>query len=423
MVLVLVAAAVGYFSVRAMSNNNSSIKASGTIEAVNVNVSPELSGKIKDVLVNEGQTVKTGDPLLRLDDSLLTAQSAVASAQVDLAKAALATAQNHYDQTLQNALTLEGSTTAKDWHLSAPYQFNQPLWYFSQSEQITSAQAEVDAAQKSLQDAQANLQNVISDLNNSDFLTAEKKLADARAAFLVAQDVKTAADNVVQGGGVQKAGDANYNSASDDLRKAQEAYNALLKSNAANNIENARGKVVVAQQRYDLAYSHLLALETGAHSPAVAAASKALDQAKVALSQAEANLSMLNTQITKLIVYSPIDGVILTRSVEPGEFVQAGSVALTVANINQLTITVYVPENQYGQISLGQKATLNVDSFPGTPFNAEVTQIANQAEFTPRNVQTAEGRATTVFAIKLTVSDQDSKLKPGMPADLIFALK
>jgi HlyD family secretion protein len=61
-----------------------------------------------------------------------------------------------------------------------------------------------------------------------------------------------------------------------------------------------------------------------------------------------------------------------------------------------------------------------VDSFPGMQFNAQVTYIADQAEFTPRNVQTAEGRSATVFAIKLTVADPEGRLKPGMPADVIF---
>ena len=137
----------------------------------------------------------------------------------------------------------------------------------------------------------------------------------------------------------------------------------------------------------------------------------------------QANLDLLDAQLVKLTVYAPMDGVILTRSVEPGEFVQAGDPALTMANISQLTITVYVPEDQYGQISLGQKATMNVDSFPGKLFNAEVKQISDQAEFTPRNVQTAEGRSSTVYAIKLRVSDPGGRLRPGMPADVTFILK
>jgi HlyD family secretion protein len=79
-----------------------------------------------------------------------------------------------------------------------------------------------------------------------------------------------------------------------------------------------------------------------------------------------------------------------------------------------------VPEDRYGQISLGEKATVKVDSFPGSTFTSAVTHISDQAEFTPRNVQTAEGRSSTVYAIKLTVTDPQGKLKPGMPADVTF---
>jgi HlyD family secretion protein len=119
-------------------------------------------------------------------------------------------------------------------------------------------------------------------------------------------------------------------------------------------------------------------------------------------------------------VSAPINGVILTRNVEPGEFVQPGAVAFTMANLDELTITVYVPEDQYGNISLGQEATVTVDSFASETFNAVVTQVADQAEFTPRNVQTVEGRSSTVYAIKLKVTDSEGKLKIGMPADVVF---
>ncbi len=81
---------------------------------------------------------------------------------------------------------------------------------------------------------------------------------------------------------------------------------------------------------------------------------------------------------------------------------------------------MYVPEDRYGQISLGQQAQVAVDSFPGESFSAEVIHIADQAEFTPRNIQTVEGRSSTVFAIKLKVTDSEGKLKIGMPADVVF---
>jgi HlyD family secretion protein len=112
--------------------------------------------------------------------------------------------------------------------------------------------------------------------------------------------------------------------------------------------------------------------------------------------------------------------VVLTRNVEPGEFVQPGAAAITLGDLSHLTITVYVPEDRYGNIFLGQNARMSVDSFPGTQFSAQVSFISDQAEFTPRNVQTVEGRSSTVYAIKLKVSDPQGKLKPGMPADVVF---
>ena len=93
---------------------------------------------------------------------------------------------------------------------------------------------------------------------------------------------------------------------------------------------------------------------------------------------------------------------------------------MTVGDTGNLYLTVYIPEDRYGQINLGQPVAVKVDSFPDESFTAKVTRIAEQAEFTPRNVQTAEGRATTVFAVKLAVDNAGGRLKPGMPADVYF---
>ena len=93
---------------------------------------------------------------------------------------------------------------------------------------------------------------------------------------------------------------------------------------------------------------------------------------------------------------------------------------MTIGQLEELTISVYVPEDQYGRIKLGQDATMTVDSFPGEVFNAKVVYISDRAEFTPRNVQTQEGRRSTVFAVELSIQNDDGKLKPGMPADVVF---
>lgn len=362
----------------------------------------------------------TNDSLLHLDPGLLTAQRAVASSQVDSANAALTSAQTKYDQTLQAALSAQESLRAKDWRFSAPDEFNQPAWFFEQAEQITAAQLEVDNAKTALNDALTNLNKVITDLNNAEYVNAEKRLVETRAAFLVADTVKVQAENAAEGGGLQDAAYDYYNITLDELNAAQKDFNALTNTEVEDDVQYARGQVVVAQQRYDAAYSRLLSLQTGTQSPAVTSAKNALDQARAAIEQTQANLDFVDTQIAKLDVFAVMDGVILSRNVEPGEFVQPGAVTLTMADLTDLTITVYVPEDRYGQISLGQTAEVRVDSFPDLTFTATVVHIADQAEFTPRNVQTVEGRSSTFYAIKLKVNDPDGKLKIGMPADVEF---
>lgn len=419
-ILLLVVFSVYFIVAQTAGADETALTASGVIEAVQVNIAPELAGKAIEVLVDEGQPVSKGDPLLRLDPSLLTAQRAVASAGADSAKAALAAAQTKYDQTLEAALAAQAAQRAKDWQTSAPSEFDQPNWYIEQEGQIAAAQAELEAAQSAIDDANANLEKVIADLKNSDYLKAEKDLADARAAFVIAEQVRDQASNASDSGGLNEAAQDYYDDALTALEDAEEAYNDLMTGDEAEDIEYARGQVFVAQQRYDAAYARLLSLQTGADSPAVIAAAKEVDKAKSALAQAEANLAWMDAQSAKLEVKAPMDGIILTRNVEPGEFIQPGATTLTLANLNELTITVYIPEDRYGEISLGQTAEVTADSFPGEIFTATVIQIADKAEFTPRNVQTVEGRSSTVFAVKLKVEDPQGKLKIGMPADVVF---
>lgn len=435
-ILLLVLLVSGYFGLQALfAENNGGLQASGTIEAVEVDISPETAGRVTEVLAGEGELVKTGHPLLHLDDSLLAAQRTVAAAQLDSAKAAvvtaeaaLASAQNQYDLAVQSALTAEQSARAREWRFSAPDEFNQPAWYFTQSEQLDSAQAELEAAQAALDAAIGNLQHVTTSLDNGVFLDSEQRLSNARVAFLVADDVKINADYASEGGGLQAAADNAYNVALDEVRTAQNEYNAQLSTQSARDVLEARGKVMVAQQRYDTAQAHLSALKTGTNSPAVLTAQYGLDQAKAAVeqartavSQADANLALLDAQMDKLTVLTPVDGTVITRNVEPGEFVQPGATIFALANLTDLTITVYVPEDRYGEISLGQQAAVTVDSFPGKTFSAQVTYISDKAEYTPRNVQTVEGRSATVYAVKLKVDDPQGQLKPGMPADVKFS--
>ncbi len=98
-----------------------------------------------------------------------------------------------------------------------------------------------------------------------------------------------------------------------------------------------------------------------------------------------------------------------------------GQPLLTLADLSRVTLTVYVPEPEIGRVSIGQSLPVSVDAFPGQSFAGRVTSIGDQAQFTPKNVQTRQERANTVFAIKITLDNPDRRLKPGMPADAILS--
>ena len=432
--LLLIAAAI-YFGLRSSGNeDNEQLKASGSIESVTVNVSPEMAGKVVEVFAEEGQSVKADDALLRLDDSLLqsekqTAQAALdsANASVQTAQVALDTAQLQYDSILSNALAQEQASRITIWSDSKPGEFNQPVWYFSKQEQIKAAQGEVEARQKALEDTLNKLDDASNKAGGAQFLDIEMALANARLAFENAQVVYDSTSGASDSQELRDAAQVILDEAELDLEDAQKDHDDALNTEGATDVLEARADAVIAQELYDTAVDKLRALQTGKESPVVLTASKAVEQAQAMLKQVQANvasaqarLDSIDVQLAKVTSYAPMDGVILTRNVEPGEFVQPGASAFAMADLNNIIITVYVPEDRYGQITLGQAAKVTVDSLPDEIFNAEVIHIADQAEFTPRNVQTVEGRSSTVFAIKLKVTDSEGKLKIGMPADVVF---
>ncbi len=408
------------------------LTASGTVETVQISIAPEIGGKVLEVLVEEGDSVSAGDVLLRLDSSLLEAQRALAAAGLDTAKsavttaqAALASARAQYDLTLQAALTEEAALRAADWKLGRPTDFDQPSWYFTRAEQVAAIEAELTAARAALQKAEGRLASYQKQAASQDFLQAERDLAAARAAYDLAKTLLDSTSGADQQ--LRDSAQTAFDDAKAALQDAQKAYDDALTTEAAQDLLEARADLRLAQERADRAADRLRALQTGLNAPKVLAAQKAVEQAEAALQQAqtavgqaEANLKVIETQIAKLTLAAPADGVILTRSVQPGEVLSPGAVALTLANLSDLTLTVYIPEDRYGEVSLGQTVSVTVDSFPGETFRATVVHISDRAEFTPRNVQTVEGRKTTVFAIKLRLEDPEGKLKPGMPADVIF---
>jgi HlyD family secretion protein len=425
--LVLVVVAGGYFGLRPLFTPVvSNLSASGTIEAIEVTISAETSGKVAEITVEEGTPIKAGDLLFRLDDTLLQAQRAVSVTSLDMARAAaltadaaLATGQANYNLAVNAARLESASTRTSNWTSELGSSS-------TRSEEINAALNEMNAALLGRDKAYESLNTLLSDPASSDFVDAEMHLLDVQASVSVAQIVLQRAylsPNI----DLHDAAQLAYDDTKKKQDDAQAIYDNLRGSNPAKAILIARSNLAISQERYEVAQDHLLTLQTGENSPKVAAAlailhqaQAASDQARIGVKQAEASLALIDLQIDKLSVLAPADGIILTRSIQPGEVVIPGAAVMILGRLENLTITVYVPENLYGGLSLGQSAFVSVDSFPGHTFTATISHISDQAEFTPRNVQTAEGRSSTVFAIKLNIQETTGKLKPGMPADVVF---
>ncbi|MBI4410346.1 MAG: efflux RND transporter periplasmic adaptor subunit [Gemmatimonadetes bacterium] len=177
-------------------------------------------------------------------------------------------------------------------------------------------------------------------------------------------------------------------------------------------LDKAETGFEVAQSQHDQAREQLRILQTGPRTERIAAQRALVRQAEAALAQADALLA-------NALIRAPIDGVVTIRHREPGEIVSPGQPVLTLANLGDRWIRIYVREDRVGRVRLGQQATITTDSHPGRTYDGVVRFIASEAEFTPRNVQTTEERVKLVYAVKVAVAgDAAQDLKPGLPADV-----
>lgn len=417
-IVVFVAVVVlgGYWWTTRVTAADGSLGASGTIEATDVTVSPEIGGRVVEVLAAEGDRVAADQIIVRLDDTLQRAQlkqleAAVAAAQAQqrAAQAQQQAAQANYDLLKAGA----------------------------QVEQVAAAGQAVKTAEANVSNAQAQYAQLRAGARAADIAAAEAAIAQAAAQLKVTTDLhdKTMQCVMVPGRGEVCPGlGTREEQARAALAAASEAYDAAqtrldqlvagptrneLTASAAR-VEAASAQQAQAQAQLDLMQSGARPQQLAAAQAQVATAQAQMEAAQAQIDAAQAQIGVLHVQIDKLTLKAPLSGTVLRRSIEPGEIVVPGAAVLIIGDTANLYMTVYVSEKRYGEIALGQVARVTADSFPGEAFNAKVTRIADKAEFTPRNVQTTEGRATTVFAVKLALDNAGGKLKPGMPADVVF---
>ena len=378
--------------------------ASGAVEGEWVSVVSEFGGQVLDIYASQGDQVRAGQTLVKLDDSLLRADIAQAEAAVAAAEAELASVQagTHPAETLAARAILRQAIAERNAARVAWVDLQEILSRPQEIEaQLIEAQTAIEVVSAQIEQAEAELAMAIvaRDRYAAQGSLEEKKLYAVQdynvAAAQAALDVARA----------NKAG-------------AQESLTALqaLRDNPlvlASQVHSAEAQFKIAAAGVGVAAAKLDELK------AVPTPEEVL-LAKARVARAEAACAILQAQIDKMTLVSPINGVVTSRSVHPGEAVVPGVTLLTVANLDQVTLTIYVPEDKLNRVYLGQTVEVRVDSFAEQAFAGIVSYISQQAEFTPRNVQTQEERVNTVFAVQVKLPNPEHLLKPGMPADAVI---
>lgn len=246
--------------------------------------------------------------------------------------------------------------------------------------QVAAAQADLDAARAALAEVEAGARG-------QDIASAEAALRSAEARAEEADRNADRARTLFEGGAISRQA----------LDRAQAERDA------------ARASADQARERLDL-------IREGAREETLRAARARRAQAEARLASAEASRS-------NAVIVAPFEGIVTVRHREPGETVPAGAPVLTLLDPSDRWIRVYVREDRLGAVRMGARASIVSDTYPDRVIEGEVVFIGSEAEFTPRNVQTAEERIRLVYPVKVRITgDPEFVLKPGLPADVTLEL-
>jgi HlyD family secretion protein len=326
--------------------------------------------------------VRKGQLLVRLSDEAIRAELTAAISQVAAAREREASARLQIsvlaDQTADARLTLqqsEGDTQGK----------------------VAEAEALVAAAESTLQQEQARVEEARA-------LLEQARIDQERYARLANQGAET---------------QQRY----DVARTAYNTAKAALKSRLAV-VETARRAVLMAQGKLTQARTTMLNPER--QTTNINRIQTQLAQARAALIATQADVrtalahqKLIQSRLDDLTVFSPITGVVTTRSVEPGTVVMPTRPLLRIVDLNQVYMRGYIPNGELGRIRVGQSAKVYLDNDPKRqkPFEARVAAVDAKAAFTPENIYFQQDRVEQVFGIRLTLTTPGSYAKPGMPAD------
>lgn len=365
-------------SAMVFAEGKSYLEASGTVENNSVNLTSEVSGNVAESLVAEGDEVVEGSVLARIGNTTLTNQQKQAEINVRLAEKKIETLETNLNNLKKQ--NEDAVSQAENAYKSVSAEYDKLKDGVSDNE--------IRQAQEAVNQARINRDYLKGTLADSRDLLDEGKLSQARY------------DEVKKN---YEVASAQYNAASAQLRQLQ-AGPSRESLNAANY------KKLQAKSGVDLAKSN--------STLAQAQLEGELEIAKIQLEQNRAALTQTQTELDKLSIKSPVSGTVNTLLVKQGEYAQIGKVFAQISPNHDLSIRAYVSEANIGKVKVGQTVEVYTDADSSKAFPGRITRIANQAEFTPKNIQTKEERVNTVFEVKILVQDAEGSIKAGMPVDL-----
>jgi HlyD family secretion protein len=377
-VVILAVAAVAVWGARSWFHrgDNGAIRVSGNIELTEVNISFKIPGKLIERAVDEGERVKKGMVVARLDKDQLVGQH-------DRARAAVAGAESLRVQQRTaidlQAETLEGQIQQRAAEARAAETRLSELLNGSRPQEKEQAQAAVDRAQSDYQRAANDWKRAQTLFKNEDISAADYDQYRTR-----------------------------FETADAQLKTAKEQLALVLEGPRKEQIETARAQLSQAEAAFRLAQAQRLELKRRRQEMATRIAD---------IGQRKADLSIVETQLDDTVAATPVDGIVLVKSAEPGEVLAAGTTVLTVGDIDHPWLRAYINQKDLGRVKLGAKANVTIDSFPGKVYAGRVSFISSEAEFTPKQIQTTEERAKLMYRIKIDIENPRGELKSNMPAD------
>jgi multidrug resistance efflux pump len=140
------------------------------------------------------------------------------------------------------------------------------------------------------------------------------------------------------------------------------------------------------------------------------------------LRQAKANLELARLRLSYATLISPVGGLVLARSANPGELAAVGTTIITLGDLDNVWFEGYLPERDLGKVRYGQKASVTIDGVPGEKYSGTISYISGKAEFTPKTVETYRERVTMVYRLRIKLTNSQRVLKVGMPAEAVISL-